>query len=352
MPAQPDQLIAHGLEFIQSGRSDEGVSCLTEAAEILLRLAEEADATQAGMYIQQTTDLMDVIERCRRGAPMPPVDSPLTLVLNTGVNFDDVIGMEEAKQILYRSMIRPILDPDSAQRWGRQPGGALLLYGPPGNGKTMFARAVGGELGIPFFEMRSSTVLSKWLSESERNVAKAFECLRDHDPCVLFIDEIDGLLGAHEEQSAAASRVVSEFLAAMDGMAGRQSGVFIMAATNYPERLSPALRRSLRFGRPVYIGLPDRKARLKMLEANLTKLPLTHNLDLEAWAGRLDRYSGADIAALAAEAAHHAWDREEETGTSALLGPQDLEYAASVIKPTCSEEDLKRYDHFGRLFDA
>jgi len=124
-------------------------------------------------------------------------------------SIDDLAELEQPKARLYRDLIRPALDPNGARRWNRRSGGALLLYGPPGSGKKMFAKAVAGELGVPFFEIKSSTILSKWVSESERNIRRAFDELKKHPRCVLFIDEVDGLLSSRKTDRTATHRKVT-----------------------------------------------------------------------------------------------------------------------------------------------
>lgn len=347
-----ESLIIKGQKLIESGDPESGAACLTEAADALLSLASQLRTTKADTLVSQASELIDLVADLQTPAAVGcgerESESPLVKVEKTGVTFDDLAGLEEPKARLYRDLIRPALDATAANRWNRTPGGALLLYGPPGSGKTMFAKAVAGELGVPFFELRASTVLSKWVSESEKNIRRAFDELKEHPRCVLFLDEVDGLLAARKHDSTAMHRVVSEFLAAMDGVGGRQAGLYVLAATNHPENVDAAVKRSLRFGRPVYVGLPDAAARTEILKKNLARMPVDPAVNLQHWGSKLERYSGADIAELCRQASDHAWDREEATGRQTRLNEEDLVCAQRRVIPSCSEKDLLAYEDYHR----
>ncbi len=325
------------------------------AADRMLALARRTDGPLRDVRTGNAHAILDAVEAidARRGAQAvgqhgAPASGPWQAVADTGVRLDDVAGLAEAKRLVYAMIVRPLLDPEGARRWRKRVGGGVLLYGPPGTGKTLFARALAGELGAVFLSVAGGAVLSKWFGEAERNVAALFAEAERHPRCVLFFDEVDAMLPARGHDQPHMSRVVAAFLAAMDGIAGRQDGLLLLGATNRPDRLDPAALRHNRFERHLYIGLPDRAARRAILAHRLDAVPLGPDVEPDRLADQLDGYSGADIEALCGEATSHAWDREEARGRRAALSADDLAAALERIKPSVAPADLVRYDAFRR----
>lgn len=221
-----------------------------------------------------------------------------TEVPRSRLNFADVAGMEELKQSLRLAIIEPFLKPGLFARFRKAAGGGILLYGPPGCGKTLMARAVAGECRAEFISVGVSEIVSMWMGESEQRLADLFAKARSLKPAVLFFDELDALAYSRAKASSEHSRrIVNEFLSQLDGLGNDNRDVLVMAATNMPWDVDSAMKRPGRFARQVFVAPPDAVARQRILELKLLGVPSTA-LDLATIAGSIELYSGADIDGL------------------------------------------------------
>ena len=211
------------------------------------------------------------------------------------IKWEDVAGLEAAKEALKEAVILPIKFPHLFTG-KRQPWKGILLYGPPGTGKSYLAKAVATEANSTFFSVSSSDLVSKWMGESERLVKQLFNLARENRPSIIFIDEIDALCGPRGEgESEASRRIKTELLVQMDGVGNDSKGVLILGATNIPWQLDAAIRR--RFQRRVHISLPDQPARMRMFEIAVGTTPCELKADDYKTLGKLSEgYSGSDIA--------------------------------------------------------
>ncbi|EDR29570.1 vacuolar protein sorting-associating protein 4A, putative [Entamoeba dispar SAW760] len=217
------------------------------------------------------------------------------------VHWEDVIGLEKAKEALQEAVILPIKFPQLFTD-KRKPWTGILLFGPPGTGKSFLAKAVATEADSTFYSVSASSLLSKYLGESEKMVKELFETARKNKPSIIFVDEVDSLCSSRGDgETEASRRVKTEFLVQMNGVGNSMEGVLMLGATNIPWQLDTAIRR--RFEKRIYIGLPDASARAKMIKWNLGKLPnqLTDN-DFKILGEQTDLYSGSDIATLCKDA--------------------------------------------------
>ncbi len=232
------------------------------------------------------------------GAPAPARVHAIQQVAEEKLRFSSIVGMDELKKTIRLKIIDPYLNPGLFARFRMQSGGGILLYGPPGCGKTMLARAVANECNAAFVAVGISDVLNMWLGESERNLAALFDKARAQAPCVLFFDELDALAYARSKASSSSARtVVNEFLTQLDGMGRENRGVLVLAATNMPWDVDTAMKRPGRFARQVFVPPPDAAARGEMLRVKLTGVP-AENLQIERIAQRTEHFSGADIDGL------------------------------------------------------
>jgi SpoVK/Ycf46/Vps4 family AAA+-type ATPase len=213
--------------------------------------------------------------------------------------------------------------------------GGLLLYGPPGCGKTFVAKAVSGELGANFLPVGISDVLHHWFGDSERALHEIFETARRNTPCVLFFDEVDALGQRRSGMNTNSTLrvVVNALLAELDSATSSNDGVYVLGATNMPWEVDPALRRPGRFDRMVFVGLPDTEARAAIVRSNLSDRPIA-GIDLGKVAARTDGLSGADLAHVCESATQLALAESMRTGEVRPVTMRDIEAALSQIRPS------------------
>src|ERR1700759_1143357 len=213
------------------------------------------------------------------------------------VRWDDVGGLDAPRDRLREGVELPLKHPEAFRRLGIRPAKGFLLYGPPGTGKTLLAKAAARESQANFIATKSSDLLSKWYGESEQQIAKLFARARQVAPCVIFIDELDSLVparGGGLGEPQVTERVVNTILSEMDGLEELQS-VVVIGATNRPNLIDPALLRPGRFDELIYVGVPDRNGRRRILAIQTQKMPLAEDVDLDALAARTERFTGADL---------------------------------------------------------
>jgi len=242
------------------------------------------------------------------------------------VRLDDVIGLDEAKAVVRDALVNPVNHPDVYKTLKVAPGTGLLLYGPPGTGKTLFAKAVANEMDMPFMEVRCDRLKSKYVGDTEKNVAEMFRAARALKKCVLFLDECNAILSRRGDQKVC---MVEQFLVELDGFAASDAQLFVLMATNLPWTLDGAITRSGRLSEAVYVGLPGEAARRKLLDIAFKDVPLAPGVDLDALAAATEGYSGADIAAkggLCHKAKTYAarrWIARREAGNAAGGGTSE-----------------------------
>jgi AAA+ superfamily predicted ATPase len=250
------------------------------------------------------------------------------------VTLADVGGMEEVKARLEAAFLAPMRNPELKRLYGKSLRGGLLLYGPPGCGKTFIARALAGELGAQFVSVSLADILEMWIGQSERNLHDVFELARRNAPCVLFLDEIDAL-GQKRSllRNSAMRSTVNQLLAELDGVSADNEGVFVLAATNAPWDVDPAMRRPGRLDRMLLVLPPDQPARAAILRHHLRDRPIAR-IDVNKLAKRTDGFSGADLAHVCEVGAERALLDSARTGTTRLIEMADLDAAISEIKPS------------------
>ncbi|MEM1508854.1 MAG: CDC48 family AAA ATPase [Thermofilaceae archaeon] len=265
------------------------------------------------------------------------------------IHWSDIGGLEDVKQQLREAVEWPLKFPDSFRRIGIEPPKGVLLYGPPGCGKTLLAKAVATESEANFLSIKGPEVFSKWVGESERAIREIFRKARQAAPAVVFIDEIDSLApmrGLGYSDSGVTERVVSQLLTEMDGLE-KLEGVVVVGATNRPDILDPALLRPGRFDRLVYVPPPDKTARLEILKVHTKRMPLAEDVDLERLAEATEGYTGADLANLCREAAILTL---REAGKPVKVQMKYFLKALETIRSSVSKEDLEKYKRIAEEF--
>ncbi len=248
--------------------------------------------------------------------------------------FADVGGMERVKEEVRMKIILPLRQPELFKAYGKKIGGGILMYGPPGCGKTFLARATAGEVKAGFLAVGISDVLDMWIGQSEKNLHALFEQARAHRPCVLFFDVVDALGANRTDMLKSGGRqIINQFLSELDGVSASNEGVLILAATNAPWHLDPAFRRPGRFDRILFVPPPDAAARAAILRLQLKGKPVAE-IDFDALAKKTDGYSGADLKAVVDVAVEEKLRDAMRSGTIQPLTARDLLEAIKRQKPT------------------
>ena len=256
-------------------------------------------------------------------------------VERAGITLADVGGMEDVKRRLHVSFIGPMRSPEITKAYGKSLRGGLLLWGPPGCGKTYIARATAGELGASFIGVGLPDILTVWFGQSEAHLHELFQTARRNAPCVLFFDEMDALgqRRSNLRYQPTMRNVVNQLLAEMDGLDSNNEGIFVLGATNHPWDVDSALLRPGRFDRAVLVLPPDSQARAAILSAHLRGKPVA-NVDVRRLAGETEMFSGADLRFLVESATERALEESLATGKVRNVTGDDFRAALRELKPS------------------
>jgi transitional endoplasmic reticulum ATPase len=318
---------------LNDGRPDEAREHYTRAVQLDASLSdpELAAALAAGAAKRER-----VPAHAYTGAD-DDADAETAAAERPRITFADVGGMDDVKEEIRMKIVHPFAQPELFAAYGKTPGGGILLYGPPGCGKTHIARATAGEINATFIAVGIDEVLSMWMGESEQQLHEAFERARRAAPCVLFFDEVDAI-GAkrHDIRHGAMRQLVNQFLAELDGIKTSNEGVLVLAATNAPWAVDDALRRPGRFDRVVFIPPPDERARIAILHLHLADRP-TSDVDVDSLARKTNGFSGADLAAVVDRAVEAKLRDSMQARVPLPLETRDLEAALKGARPTTAE---------------
>jgi AAA+ superfamily predicted ATPase len=266
----------------------------------------------------------------RRDRPPPDAFD----VQSAELRLADVGGMETVKTRLEAAFLAPMRNPELQRLYGKSLGGGLLLYGPPGCGKTFIARALAGEIGAQFIAVSLADVLDMYIGQSERNVHELFELARRHSPCVIFLDEVDAVGHKRSQMRNSAARgAVNQLLTEMDGVADANDQVFVLGATNHPWDVDVALRRPGRFDRMLLVLPPDDRARAAILELHLRGRPI-ERINVAKLVKRTAGFSGADLKHLIDAAAERALLDSVATHTVRMITMADFDAVLGEVKPS------------------
>ncbi len=263
------------------------------------------------------------------------------LVETPNVGWDDIGGLEKTKESLKEAIEWPLKHPDSFKKLGIRPPRGILLYGPPGVGKTLLAKAIAKESEANFIQVKGPSLLSMWVGKSEEGVRKIFERARQVSPCIVFFDEIDAMAGRRglDAGTKVTERVLNQLLAEIDGLEDLKD-VTIVGATNRPDMLDPALLRPGRFDRIILVDVPEEASRKKIFEVHTKNTPLGKDVDVDEIVKLTEGFVGADIESLIREAAIGALRRDMQ---AKAVNKEDFDEAFKRIKPSVSIETAKHY---------
>jgi SpoVK/Ycf46/Vps4 family AAA+-type ATPase len=297
-----------------------------------------ADQVDWGAYEEEFADAVPPRYLLAGDEPEPvngEADRVFDLAEST-IRLADVGGMEGVKKRLELAFLAPMRNAKLRRLYGKSLRGGLLLYGPPGCGKTFLARAVAGEMAARFITVSIVDVLNMWIGESERNLHDIFTAARENAPCVVFLDEIDAIGHKRSQLQSSAMRTLgNQLLAELDGMEGGNDGVFVLAATNAPWDVDQALRRPGRLDRTVFVAPPDAGARAAILEYHLRSRPIA-GVQLKRLVAATDDFSGADLAHLCETAAEYAMQDSAASGSVRMIEQRDFDTALREVRPSSS----------------
>lgn len=252
------------------------------------------------------------------------VDDKYYLMEKPDISFKDVGGMDQVKNEIDLKIIKPLENADLYAAYGKKTGGGILLYGPPGCGKTFIAKATAGQINANFINVGISDILDMWIGRSEKNMQYTFEVARRNTPCVLFFDEVDALGASRSDMKNSSGRhVINQFLSELDGIENTNDNILVIGATNAPWHLDPAFRRPGRFDRIIFVPPPDAASKIKILEIILKNKP-KENINYAKVVEHTKNYSGADIKAIVDIAIEDKLTMALQTGIPEPLTTQDL----------------------------
>ncbi|MBN1921108.1 MAG: AAA family ATPase [Anaerolineae bacterium] len=330
------------------------------AARVYLQTGAEVQAAQAYQQaVALNPNLADTTLEAQLRAPAPTTASsapateaaaalfgtpaeaatppPGSAVERPDITFANVGGMEELKEEIRMKILYPLTNPELYKAYGKRAGGGILMYGPPGCGKTFLARATAGEVRANFISVGLHDILDMWLGNSEKNLHEIFVLARKVAPCVLFFDEVDALGASRTDLRHSAGRhVINQFLSELDGVDTSNEGVLILAATNAPWHLDPAFRRPGRFDRVLFVPPPDTPARAAILQLHLADKP-TERLDFGKLARMTEGFSGADLMGVVDQAVERRLREALRSGKPTPVTMGDLQEAIKQASPTVQE---------------
>ena len=340
--------------LLREGEVDRAVRQYKQAVEDDPDTADLSLEARLGIDADELTS--EVLDGRVRAAHESPESAPEFDVERPSTTFADVGGMEAVKDEIRMKIIHPLEQPELFKAYGKPIGGGILMYGPPGCGKTHMARATAGEVKAAFLSVGLNDVLEMWIGQSERNLHELFELARSRTPCVLFFDEVDALGASRTDMKQSAGRqLINQFLAELDGVDSSNEGVLVLAATNAPWHLDSAFRRPGRFDRIIFVPPPDEPARAEILRVILEGKPV-RDVDFGKIASKTDRCSGADLKALVDITIEAKLREAMQRGVPSPITTRDLLAAVKQLKPTTKEwlstaRNYALYSNQGGLYD-
>jgi len=327
-------LVAGGRAALAAGRHDRAQTFVDAAgaAGTINGISELKSEINESLGLQQMVQLV------KPGGDGDGVAGPqLELDAKPAVTFADVGGLDDVKKAINRTIILPFQRHDLYEKYKRGAGGGVLLFGPPGCGKTLLARATAGECGLPFSNVRIEEILDPYFGVSETNLHDAFVQARRFAPCVIFLDELDAIAFARRKHSGSVGRpLVDQLLQELDAIGADNENILVLAATNAPWDVDEAMKRPGRFDRIVFVPPPDPPARERILSLHLADRP-SDGVDVARIAKKTPLFSGADLRALVERAVDIVIDEALERGEERSLSTADLEQALEGMRPTTLE---------------
>ncbi len=323
-------LISRARLMLLEGQPEEAADCYHTAIELDRSLVDE------GLEAELEPD--NTLKFTTTGDLDGDFEMPLLPSQVPTITFDDIGGMEKLKEQIRLNILYPLQKPEIYEAYGKKIGGGIMLYGPPGCGKTHIARATAGELGASFFTLSLNEILNMYVGETEKNLTHLFDSARARVPAIIFVDEVDALGSKRSSISNASIRwMVSQFLTEMDGISSNNEKLMILGATNSPWNVDSALRRPGRFDRVIFVPPPDAEARAEIMKLHSRKRKVDPSIPWKKLANRTEHFSGADLAHLVELATEQALAEALKSGHLRDVTNRDFERALKGLKPSTME---------------
>lgn len=354
-------LILYARLLLRTGETQRAAQQYRKAIDLEPALADDDLSDRLGVYPKASSsataaDSGMLVDGRLRAAWAEPAEATGISVERPTIRFVDVGGMEKLKDEIRMKIVLPLTHPELYKAYGKSTGGGILMFGPPGCGKTYLARATAGEINAGFIAVGLSDILDMWIGQSERNLHALFDQARQARPCVLFFDEVDALGASRADMRRSAGRtLINQFLAEMDGVQDSNEGVLILAATNAPWHLDSAFRRPGRFDRVLFVEPPDSAARAEILRICCRGKPVA-DIDYDHVAKKTEAFSGADLSGVVDQAVEAKLREALRAGVPKPLNTRDLTSAAAAAHPTTREwfataRNYALYSNQGGVYD-
>lgn len=351
-----------GKDLFAAGDRMAARDAFLKAAELANDISVHSSSYDVRMeYHKTAVKIMEFVrEKCVR-EPTPAVapraenadePSPIQPEAKSNIRFSDVAGLEDVKDQIRYKVLEPLKNPDLARVYRIEAGAKILLYGPPGTGKTFIARAIAGEVDAAFYAVNCQDLISKYMGDSSRQLDKLFDTACQNERAIIFFDEFDSVASRRSDSSdgvdAEMARFVATFLTKVDGFKQSEANkmLLLIAATNRPWALDPAMLRGGRFDTHIYVGVPDQPAREFLVKKVLGGLPKDEDWNLSDLAEALSGYGGGDITAICDRIKSRAYMRSLKTGAVQNITWEDCKTILSASHNMISEDDLEKFEQF------
>lgn len=350
-----------GMELYKAGQLADARAALLKAAELANKISVGATSYEVRMeYHRQAAKILDFVKGpCTHPAPKPvsaakPEEKPPEIKPEKkgAVTFADVAGLEDVKEQIRYKVIEPLKNPELAAMYKIEPGAKILLYGPPGTGKTFIARAIAGEVDAEFYAVNCQDLISKYMGDSSKKLDELFETAQKNERAIIFFDEFDSVAGRRGDGAdgvdAEMARFVATFLTKVDGFKKSETNrmLLLIAATNRPWALDPAMLRGGRFDTHIYVGVPDQAAREFLVNKALRGVPMDGDVDFVKLASVLAGYGGGDITAICEKIKLNAYRRSLKAGIPQNISRDDCNSVLLSSHNMITAEDLAKFEKF------
>lgn len=312
-----------------------------EAAERYLELsrrvsnAEETALVEKARILFEKSQALEDTAQSRDGrSAIRVIENHAFMTVKPNLTFKDIGGLDDLKEEIQLKIIEPLKHPEIFEYYGKRAGGGILMYGPPGCGKSLIAEATAGEAGVAFFNVKSSDLKSKFVGETEKNIARLFEQARQNQPAIIFFDEFESLASERTNSQGHERSALSQLLIEMNGVGTKDQKILLLAATNEPWLIDVAMRREGRFGATIFVPAPDLKARFEILKHHLQNKPVSDDVNLYKLAGATKNFSGADISATVEAATDLALKEYLKTKKTRKITQADFNTVLKKLKPS------------------